>query len=112
VEAGDLDTLRRELDDAVRRGGDAVRGVVHLWGLDLPSDRTPAGVPGIEQTCMDLVRVVQEIVARAWSRPPRLWVVTRGAQQVSPAGRGIACGQAALWGLGRVIDAEYPEFWG
>ncbi|RRR68699.1 MAG: SDR family NAD(P)-dependent oxidoreductase, partial [Candidatus Viridilinea halotolerans] len=43
--------------------------------------------------------------------PPRLWVVTQGAQAVtgSEAVQPLA---ALLWGLGRVAAREHAEFWG
>ena len=39
--------------------------------------------------------------------PPRLWIVTRGAQAVSP-GDPVAIAAAPLWGLAGVIAAEHP----
>ncbi len=41
-----------------------------------------------------------------------LWLVTRGAQPAGPIVRPAAIGQAAIWGLGRVIALEHPELWG
>ncbi len=102
----DADAVRRELDDAIVRGGSAVRGVIHLWGLDLPAQGAGAAAE-IEQACTELARVVQQLTARK-PRRPRLWIVTREAQRVTPAAARIACGQAALWGLGRVLDVEHP----
>jgi amino acid adenylation domain-containing protein len=110
IEAGDEAGWLRELDDAIDRASSPIRGVVHLWGFDLP-ERGLAVAALVERTCTDLVRLVQYLTARR-TRRPRLWVVTRSAQRVSPAGKDIAPGQASLWGLGRVIDAEHPGIWG
>ncbi|WP_117210213.1 type I polyketide synthase [Allorhizocola rhizosphaerae] len=43
------------------------------------------------------------------TRAAPLWCVTQGVRDAAdPA----ALGQAALWGLGRIIGGEHPEFWG
>ncbi len=41
--------------------------------------------------------------------PARLWCVTQG---VLESARRRDLGHACLWGLGRVIGGEHPEFWG
>ena len=50
-------------------------------------------------------------VSRQEGRPPRLWLVTRGAQGVVPDER-VACEAAAVWGIGRTLAEEHPEIWG
>src|SRR5207248_767751 len=47
-----------------------------------------------------------------WRRPPRLWLVTRGAQAVGSDPAPASVAEAALWGLGRVIANEHAEIWG
>ena len=42
---------------------------------------------------------------------PRLYLLTRNAQPVSDGDRANAS-QAVLWGLGRTLALEHPEFWG
>ena len=42
---------------------------------------------------------------------PRLWLVTRGAQQLTPT-EPVALAQTPLWGLGRVVALEHGEMWG
>ena len=42
---------------------------------------------------------------------PKLFLLTRNAQPVSDGDRAIAS-QAVLWGLGRTLALEHPEFWG
>ncbi|MEU6283462.1 SDR family NAD(P)-dependent oxidoreductase [Streptomyces sp. NPDC047028] len=45
------------------------------------------------------------------ARPPRLWLVTEGAQWLpgDPAGDGGHLAAATLWGFGRVLLTEYPQ---
>jgi NAD(P)-dependent dehydrogenase (short-subunit alcohol dehydrogenase family)/acyl carrier protein len=42
-------------------------------------------------------------------RPARLWIVTEGAQAVVPGEALPGVGQAAVWGLARVVAREHPE---
>jgi len=87
--------------------GAPVRGVVHLW----PADE-PAGPGGAEPLVLDLISLVRGIDGAGLARPPRLYLVTRGAQ---PAGRGVGedgVAQAALWGAANVLALEHPELWG
>jgi phthiocerol/phenolphthiocerol synthesis type-I polyketide synthase B len=42
---------------------------------------------------------------------PRLYLLTRNAQPVADGDRANAS-QAVLWGLGRTLALEHPEFWG
>jgi phthiocerol/phenolphthiocerol synthesis type-I polyketide synthase B len=43
--------------------------------------------------------------------PPKLYLLTRNAQPVGDGDRAVAS-QAVLWGLGRTLALEHPEFWG
>ena len=42
----------------------------------------------------------------------RVWLVTRGAQDVRGANDVVAPDQAAIWGLGRTFALEHPAEWG
>ena len=61
------------------------------------------------------VRALQALVrcTGTAARPPRLWIVTVGAQAVGDAPRQrVALQAAAAWGAGRVIADEHPDLWG
>ena len=96
--------------------GPACRGVVYLWGTDLPdtarltADSLQRGqLLGIDS----LLHLTQALNGGDWSSSPRLWVVTSGAESVAAVGEtSVAVTQAPLWGLGRVIGLEHPELWG
>ncbi|WP_329096108.1 SDR family NAD(P)-dependent oxidoreductase [Streptomyces sp. NBC_01439] len=66
----------------------------------------------IEALRPDVTRVldvVHELTAgNTVGRPPRLWIVTHGAQHVS-ADDVVSPSQRALWGLGRVVALEQPQ---
>ncbi len=60
--------------------------------------------------CGTTLSLVQALVKKGLSQPPRLWLVTSGAQRVS-ATHPIISGftQSSLWGMGKVISLEHPE---
>jgi acyl carrier protein len=97
-------------------GGDRppCRGVVHLWNL---LDASPAntGIESLETATtvgtLSVVHLIQALTLAGWPESPRLWLVTRGAQPAGDNGSaGLWVGQAPVWGLGRSIDHEHPEF--
>jgi len=118
-----------------------LQGVVHLWSLEaeLASKLTIStleqaqtlGVSSVLHLVQTLVKhneapVFSHGVSFPSSLPsrghlcagvsphtsarPRLWLVSRGAMPIGPSLLGVA--QAPLWGLGKVIALEHPEFWG
>jgi acyl transferase domain-containing protein len=91
-----------------------LKGVVHLWSLESPSpiDLT---ISSLEQAqtwgCASVLHLVQTLVSHSVS--PRLWLITKGAVAVpSRYSHLLAVAQTPLWGLGRVIGLEHPQFWG
>ena len=58
---------------------------------------------------MRALSLVQALGRMTWRDAPRLWLATRDIQPVAgePA---MAPAEACLWGLGRVIALEYPEW--
>jgi acyl transferase domain-containing protein/NADPH:quinone reductase-like Zn-dependent oxidoreductase/acyl carrier protein len=94
----------------VARGG-PVRGIVHLWSLDIPEPGALAGPELRDGQALggtSVLRLVQALPA-ARMEPDRLVLVTAGAQSAGGASAGIAVAQAPLWGLGRVLGYEQPE---
>jgi acyl transferase domain-containing protein/acyl carrier protein len=88
-----------------------LRGVVHLWSLDVPRDGVddPSALEAaMELACGSLLHLVQAMALTGAAQSPRLWVMTRGAQAVG-SGSAPAIAQAPAWGLARTIAAEHPE---
>jgi acyl transferase domain-containing protein len=111
VNAGRPEDFHRALADARPPGSAAWRGIVHLWTLDMPSGESTTAAEleaGQQMACGSLLHLVQSAI-RGPAAP--IWVVTRGAQ---PAGTDAvpAVMQSPVWGLGRVVSLEHPEFWG
>lgn len=99
-------TLRR-FDEAAAAG--RFDGIVYLQALDL-HDSGGGFEAGQRRVCGDLVRLVQAVARAGHSQPPRLWLVTRGAQSTSPSDAPVEIAQAPLWGLGNALAEEHPEF--
>ncbi|NEO36999.1 MAG: SDR family NAD(P)-dependent oxidoreductase [Moorea sp. SIOASIH] len=88
-------------------------GVVQCWSLEV-GDKNYLSGEELERLshigCGTTLSLVQALVKADLSQPPRLWIVTQGAQPVpenNPVVSGVA--QASLWGMGKVISLEHPE---
>jgi myxalamid-type polyketide synthase MxaB len=105
----DFTAWQKTLQELLARPGIPWKGLVYLWGVQ-PAEETPE-LDQLQAThttaCGGLLALVKASAALA--EPPRLWVVTRGAQALNEA---PDLGQSPLWGLGRVIESEHPELWG
>jgi myxalamid-type polyketide synthase MxaD len=95
-----VDDLAALLGSTVAEGRGPAFRVVHLWALNGPS------FPALQSA----LALVQAAVRLEVATPPRIWVVTRGAQ---PAGKvGPDPAGAALWGFGRSVALEHGRHWG
>jgi acyl transferase domain-containing protein/acyl-CoA synthetase (AMP-forming)/AMP-acid ligase II/NADPH:quinone reductase-like Zn-dependent oxidoreductase/acyl carrier protein len=113
VDGTQPDTMQQLLGAVADMGGPAVRGIVYLWGLDAPhldaipaDEATRAALPA----CVGVLHLVQALSQAGWEVLPRLWLITRGAQAVGDQTGAIAVAQTTLWGLGRSILYEHPEY--
>ncbi len=116
---GDADGASRR-DGAVRAAIRArleaetapLAGVVHLWSAeDEPAASHSARSLRDAQArgAAAALHLVQGLLDRgADLGAPRLWLVTRGLQPVSP-GEPASLAQAPLWGLGRTVGFELPH---
>jgi acyl transferase domain-containing protein/acyl carrier protein len=97
--APDAEVLRAALVE----GRDVVQGLVLL-----PDEHT--GDASALAIATDTLNLVQMLLAQPPARPPRVVVVTRGAQALPDAAPTVAgVSQAPLWGFMRVLRDEHPE---
>jgi len=75
----------------------------------LAANRAPEPAAAEAQSAR-LLECIQVLAAREWNKPPRVWVVTLGAQAVLE-GESPSPALAALWGLAATAAHEYPG-WG
>jgi acyl transferase domain-containing protein/ubiquinone/menaquinone biosynthesis C-methylase UbiE/acyl carrier protein len=86
-----------------------VTGVVHGWSLDAPQALTAAELEvAALKGCGSTLHLVQAIATKS-AKPPRLWLVTQGAQAVGVASGVPGLAQSPLWGMGKAIMLEHPE---
>lgn len=106
IRPGERDDFRAVLETGT------YRDIVYLWGLDASSARDLISADLAARKNVDgAVRLVQALAGQNYTEPPRIWLVTRGAQPAGEAAR-IQVAQSPLWGLGRTITLEHSEFWG
>ena len=117
----DCFTLRPERGEDLRRllaelesGPLPLRRVIYGWSLDVPGGLPlpQAFEPLLESGLRPLLELLKASGQSNAAQPPRLWLLTRGAQAVEPGSGVWSPAQAAFWGLGRVIAAEQGENWG
>ncbi len=102
---------RRLVREVSGDGRPALRGAIHLWPLDnAETERMKAGeiIEAQKHGTQSVLYLAQALV-RAELQAPQLYLATRCAQPVSDADGPLATTHAPLWGMGKVIDLEYPE---
>jgi acyl transferase domain-containing protein/acyl-CoA synthetase (AMP-forming)/AMP-acid ligase II/pimeloyl-ACP methyl ester carboxylesterase/acyl carrier protein len=89
-------------------------GIIYLWssenpvmdGLDIQQLQAAQKL-----SCGSVLDILQTIFTRNIST--RLWIVTRGTQRVNlEKDSSVNITHGSLWGLGKVISIEHPEYWG
>jgi acyl transferase domain-containing protein/acyl carrier protein/SAM-dependent methyltransferase/NADP-dependent 3-hydroxy acid dehydrogenase YdfG len=107
------DQIKQAVNAAFATAALPCRHAICLWGLTPPETVGEIGplYQQIVALCSQALGAAQSLIGQAAIRPPRLWLVTRGAQPPYNT-RLPALAGASLWGLGRVIAVEQPEIWG
>ncbi len=85
-----------------------LHSVVNCWSLDAANAPTAADLEAAStKGCGSTLHLVQALVKKS-AQPPRLWLVTKGAQAVNSHHLpGVA--QSPLWGMHKAICMEHPE---
>ncbi len=115
VNPSGADDMRRLIRDVLADNTLPLRGVVHMWSLDAtPSTETDLASLAKDQEVgvQNALNLVQALLGITESAPPRLWLVTAGAQPTGRDTTPLAVAQAPLWGLGKTCAMEHPELWG
>lgn len=76
--------------------GEFPTGVIFAWEADT-----------VYKSCNAALHLIQTITTK-WKKLPDLWLVTRGANRVLTE-TSLRPEQSSLWGLGAVINNEYPQ---
>ncbi len=111
IDPNNAQEVQRVLEVAAGDAGAAL-GVVCLWDVEPARNNaeTAAALQAqMKITCEATLLLVQALMKLSWQTPPRLWLVTHGAQVVDAAQESPALAQTALWGMARSLAAEHPE---
>jgi acyl transferase domain-containing protein/acyl carrier protein len=88
-----------------------LRHIVQFWSLDLPNTIDAVALDRMQQLSLMKTLEVVQALARRRTVNVAVHAITRGAQAIN-AGDLVEPLQAPLWGLGRVIHLELPDFQG
>jgi microcystin synthetase protein McyG len=104
---------KKLINSVFKNSARPIREVVHLWSLD-ENLSSESGRSLIDQsqlmTCGSVLFLVQALAACGTISPPRLTLVTRSTQMIKGDSESLNIAQASLWGLGKVVAMEHPEF--
>ena len=102
----------KEIEHLFQRIGDFDQ-ILYLWGLNTSEIEltTPTILEQTQQLCCgSLLYLLQTLTKQEYTA--KLWLITHQAQKISDTSHPIAIAQSSLWGLGKVIALEHPEYWG
>ncbi|MCB8984308.1 MAG: SDR family NAD(P)-dependent oxidoreductase [Ardenticatenaceae bacterium] len=87
------------------------RGILYLWPLDLPvlGEMEGQDLTAVPASTVQSALFLAQAVGRLGGKRPSLWLVTQNAQPVENVPNPLC---APLWGLGRVLALEHPDWWG
>ena len=109
--------FERLLVESTSNGNEPLRGIVHLWSLDNPFDSSIKEgdieahlLDDAEKQILNGTLNLLRFMDGKLSTPVRLWLVTRGARFLDCDQRPPSLAQSSLWGLGRTIAQEHPEW--
>jgi len=114
VVAGTTDPTAREtaVKQFLAGDGGVCRGVIYLGALGIDGEEA-GGAPDFAAGRRDgwgaVLDLVHTLAGSGLAQPPRLWLVTRGAQAAGEFPSALHLAQSPIWGLARVVAAEHPE---
>ncbi|MDZ8068510.1 MAG: type I polyketide synthase [Nostoc sp. DedQUE08] len=90
------------------------RGIIHLWSLNTELANNNINTLDTSQKLgyQSILLLLQSLNSITWSETPKIWLITRGAQPVKANVTDINLASSLLWGMGRAMDLEHPEWFG
>jgi len=89
------------------------QGIIHLWSLNETIEAN-ASLTNLQNAqvlgCGSVLHLIQAIAKTETIDFPSLWLITRGSQFVGTTSTPLQIQQSPLWGLGKVIALEHPDF--
>jgi len=90
-----------------------IKGIVHFCDSDTPPLETMTSSSfrqNIRRLILNNLNLLQEAVRQEVKFSPRIYLITRGAQNIGKEPEPVSPFQTSIWGLGRVIVNEFPRF--
>ncbi|MEM9271693.1 MAG: hybrid fatty acyl-AMP ligase/type I polyketide synthase [Cyanobacteria bacterium P01_F01_bin.143] len=88
-----------------------IQGIIYLWSLD-GLDKSELSTKDIEdyqqRNCTSILNIIQTLFRQSVIAP--VWIVTRNIQSIESSLSSVLSN--SLWGLGKVIASEHPEYYG
>lgn len=90
-------------------------GIVNLCGINqsIPSTlfQEPL-VPDMHAGCLTTLPMIRALSNATQSELPKLWLITSGVQGIESDETPVNLIQSPLWGMGKVLALEQPDFFG
>ena len=109
--SGDYETLLNDLKAVGKTPG----RIIHMWGLNAPGpeDTGPGELELLQEWgSLAIMYIMRALSKVEFSRIPRLFLVTEGAQVIAGDSFAPSIAQSPIWGFGRSIAIESPSNWG
>lgn len=93
-----------------------LEGVIFLWSASLLEERALGSDPSMDWELFhdsgwgSALLMIQGLAGAQLPRPPALWLITRGATPAGESPIGVGLVHTPLWGMGRTLQLEHPEF--
>jgi acyl transferase domain-containing protein/NADPH:quinone reductase-like Zn-dependent oxidoreductase/aryl carrier-like protein len=87
-----------------------IEHICYFWANDTEKEVSHSSLPQDQtETVLPLVYLIQSMSTAGWSNLTYLWIVTSGSESIQNEITDLS--QSPIWGLGRVIINEHPEFY-
>ncbi len=112
ISATSKDDMASVLDGAIT-SVQPLHGIIHCWSLDHPL--TPQLSTELLEKCqqtgvLSVLKLAQALEKNSFETPPRVHIVTRGAQHVVDGDTVQGIASSPLVGITRVANNEHPQF--
>lgn len=89
----------------IQHNASNLQSIIYLAGLE-----TTAIDIYLQTECTNILNLIQTLTQTNFTQPPRLWLVTQSNTSNYQTKPQINPQQNCLWGIGKTIALEYPEF--
>ena len=112
IDPNQPDDYKRLLQEVTAQETRPLQGILHMWSLETEAPTADTLLAAQQLCCGSTLYLLQALdsLEQLASSLPKLWFVTQGSMPVDTESTAVA--QSPLWGMGRVISLEYPQYWG